>query len=179
MKLTIDGTEYEIDSDFFVDAWYRATLPYVDPSQEPAKKYGDIRLAAKGLLRLYLKSVLKTFALIFHIDDYRQLEPKRGEDVLVKLHGYLALLMRAEGQHLTLEMETEEPHDSARLLGDGALPRLALTRAAFDGGQEIYRAIQRPDTGREVGDDSRSQFAALGPGPSGGRLVSDADTPEI
>lgn len=178
MKLVIDGKEYEVDSDFFVDAWYRMTLPYVDPSQEPAKKYGDIRLAAKGVLRLYLKSVLKTFALIFHVEDYRELAPRRGEDVLLKLHGYVALLMRAEGQHLTLEMETEQSHDRARLLGNGEGTRLALTRASFDGQREIY-AIQRPDTGGQVGDTARPEPAALSASPSGSGLESDEDAPEV
>lgn len=181
MKLIIDGIEYELDSDVFVDAWYRQTLPYVDPSQEQAKKYTDVRLAAKALLRVRLGSVLKMFATIFHVDDWRDLAPKRGEDILVKLHGYIALLMRAEGQTARLEMESEASDDSTGIVGHHASRRLTLTSARFDGGPTLYTraGIEREDTGRTVGDGARQAIAAPGPSASGGGLEPISDAPEI
>lgn len=186
MKFIIDGKPYEMDSDFLVDAWYRVTLPYIDPAGAHAKKFADIRLAAKALLRVRLGFILKIFADIFHVDDWHTLAPTRGEDVLVKLHGYLylALLMRAEGQHIILELESgkesgkESSHDCAGIVGTNAGDSLTLTRAYFDGGQEIY-SIKRPDTGGQVGNGIGQTLALASASASSSGLVADEDAAEI
>lgn len=183
MKLIIDGKEYEMDGDFFVYHWAKMARPYIDPNAPEGKKYTDARLAAKGLLRLRLKSILQAFAGIFH-QDYHELEPQRGEDMLLKLHEHMTRLMRMEANGLVLEMESapvlEEYHDSQGLVDAHAGSSLTLTRAYFAGGQEIYNsAIERPDTGRTVGNISGQEPAVALPVPSGGGLVSDEDAPEI
>jgi hypothetical protein len=170
MKLVIDGKDYELDADWLVGKWYEETVKYLDPEREEAKKITDIRLAAKGLLRIRLSAVLKIFAKIFNVPDWRDLQPKRGEDLLMTLHSYFALMMRAEAQNLVVETETEPD-----VLGDHTGTRLTLVRASFGEAVELY---QRPDTGRQVSQSARPDTAAL-PEAAGSGLERDADPTEI
>ena len=193
MRLIIDGREYELDGNFFVDRWIANTAPYVDPDAPEGRRFSDVRLALKVLLRTRLSSILKLFAGVFHVDDWRTLRPARGEDTLMALHSYVALLMRAEAQNLILEMVTTTasneslltaPHeqgtgdsdDTQRRLGNDAPTRLTLTSARFVG---VAKALyERPNTGRQVGE-STGQHPALGPITSGGGLVTDAQPPTV
>ena len=173
MKLVIDGHEYEMDSDWLVRRWYEATAQYLNPDSAEAKKYSDLRLAAKAALRLRLGGILKAFAAIFHVEDWRELAPKRGEDMLVKLHQYVTILLRAEAQNLTLEMESGDSDDTG-IDGGGAPSRLTLIRAGFAGGQTIY---ERPDAGTLK--DATGQHTATRAIAPGGGLVGDADASEV
>ena len=189
MRLIIDGHEYELDGNFFVDRWIASTAPYVDPDAPEGRRFSDVRLALKVLLRTRLSGILKLFAGAFHVDDWRTLRPARGEDTLMTLHSYIALMMRAEAQNLILEMvttpseslltapsapreqESSDSDDTQRRLGNDAPTRLTLTSARFVG---VAKALyERPNTGRQVGE-SIGQHSALGPVTSGGGLVTDA-----
>lgn len=175
MKLIIDGAEYELDGDWLVEQWYHHTLPYLDPEAAEGKKYTDLRLGAKAMLRLRLGAILKLFAGIFQVDDWRTLQPKRGEDILLKLHQYMTILLRAEAQTLTLEMESDLNGD--RALGSGADHRLTLTRASFAGGQTLYQrpiAGALPASADTTGTDTATHAVASISG-----LVSDAHPSEI
>lgn len=150
MKLIIDGTEYEFDGDWLVNVWQEKTATYVDPASPDARKYTDIRLALKGLLRLHLPKVLQLFAEVFHVDDWRTLKPGKNEDLLLTLQRYMALLMHAEVQNLTLELRTVKPITPLRehvpdFIGDSDVitqssPRavLALTGATL-GEHTLYQ----------------------------------------
>lgn len=180
MKLIIDGKAYEVDGDFLVKSWYLQSEPYVNPDKPEGKKYADLRLAAKAALRLRLPTILKSFAKIFQIDDWRELQPKRGEDMLVKLHQYMTGLLRAEANTLVVEFQSElgdgDSHDSQGSMVSDAGTRLALTRAGFAGQQKpLY---ERPGAGRAI-TDTPGQHPALSAVTSSGRLVGDADAPEI
>lgn len=175
MRLIIDGKPYEVDGDFFVRAWYEATAPYLSPETPEGKKYADIRLAAKAALRLRLGAILKIFATVFRVDDWRELQPKRGEDMLVKLHQYTTGLLRVEAHHLVLEMASEESGSDDAATRIDTPTRLTLARAGFDGGQTLY---QRPDSGRAFRDTTGQHPAALA-SASGGGLERDADAPKV
>lgn len=178
MRLIIDGKPYEVDGDFFVRAWYEATAPYLSPETPEGKRYADIRLAAKAALRLRLGAILKIFATVFRVDDWRELQPQRGEDMLVKLHQYTTGLLRVEAHHLVVEMASENSDESGSDHADTGIrtpTRLALTSAGFDGGQTLY---QRPDSGRAF-RDTTGQHPALSASASGGGLEPDADPPEV
>lgn len=182
MKIIIDGKTYELPGEWLVKSWYDMTEKYVNPESDEARKYTDLRLAAKAALRLRLGSILKAFASIFRKDDWRELQPKRGEDMLVKLHQYVTGVLLLEAKSLVLELESEpgpeleggDTDDRAGIMGTDTGTRLTLTGARFDGGQTLY---QRPDAGPL--DNATRPNTALGPAPSGSGLVGDADTPEI
>lgn len=177
MRLIIDGREYEFDDSFLVQRWYEMTEQYINPAREEAKKYTDLRLAAKAALRLRLSAILKAFAQIFHVDDWRTLQPKRGEDMLVKLHQYVTILLRAEAQNLELELESVESveSDDTGISGGDSPTRLTLSRARFAGGQTLY---QRSDTGGALNNATGPDTPALPEAPGGG-LVYHADASEV
>lgn len=143
MKLIIDGVEYEFDGDWLVNVWAEKTAAYVDPAAPEARKYLDVRLALKGLLRLHLPKILQLFADVFDVDDWRTLKPGKNDDLLLTLQRYMALLMHAEVQNLTLELRTVKPVTSIMervpdFVGDtdvitqsGPRAVLALTGAAL------------------------------------------------
>lgn len=180
MKIIIDGKTYELPGEWLVKSWYDMTEKYVNPESDEARKYTDLRLAAKAALRLRLGSILKAFATIFRKDDWRELQPKRGEDMLVKLHQYVTGVLLLEAKSLVLELESEpviedgDTDDRTGIMDPHEGTRLTLTGARFDGGQTLY---VRQDTG-PLTDATRSD-TTLGPAPSGGGLVGDADASEI
>lgn len=179
MKIIIDGKPYELDSDWLVEQWYHATKPYVDPNAPEGKKYTDIRLGAKALLRLHVPAILRRFANVFRVADWRTLQPQRGEDMLVKLHQYMTILLRMETHALVLELETvgdgEDSSNAARIGGHDTATRVALARASFADGPALY---ERPDTRRALGDAARPD-TVTGASTSGSRLVADADTSAV
>ena len=177
MKLIIDGTEYEFDGDWLVNVWAEKTAAYVDPAAPEARKYLDVRLALKGLLRLHLPKILQLFAEVFHVDDWRTLKPGKNDDLLLTLQRYMALLMHAEIQNLTLELRTVKPVITK--IGDlhvlpESSPRavLALTGAALgehtlytrdeqreslSDGEGDERPDERPDERHRLGTPARAE----------------------
>ena len=171
MKLIIDGQEYEFDGDWLVNVWQEKTATYVDPASPDARKYTDIRLALKGLLRLHLPKVLQLFAEVFHVDDWRTLKPGKNDDLLLTLQRYMALLMHAEVQNLTLELRTVQGSVKPVLQKIGDLhvvsessPRavLALTGATLGEHTLYQRDEQRePLTDGEQSDEQPDEHYRL------------------
>ncbi len=162
MKLIIDGVEHEFDGDWLVNVWAEKTAVYLDPASPDAKKYLDVRLALKGLLRLHLPKILQLFAEVFHVDDWRTLKPDKGDDLLLTLQRYMALLMHAEIQNLTLELRTVG--DNHVLSENGASTQLALTGAAI-GEHTLYQRDEQREpaelTERNGNDDQRPRTPVL------------------
>lgn len=165
MKLRIDGTDYEFDTTWLIEQWQAKTGVFVDPNSAEGKKYADVRIGAKGLLRLFLEPLLRTFAQIFNVPDWRTLKPRRGEDMLQVLHGYMTLVLHAEAQNMTLELRTVptvQGADHESLTEGGAAAQLALTGAtigphvlyespaALPAGSEQPAVIEQPAAPRQL-----------------------------
>lgn len=150
MKVTIDGASYDVDMDWLLERYAAKTRALLDPASGDALLHDTERLALKALLRPRQNKLLKLFAQALCIEDWETLKPQKGDDILLLLHGYIMLLLRAELANISVDIATEptEPEGGnhvALLEGDAptrarvtsaALGPLALTSGSADGDRD-------------------------------------------
>jgi len=131
MRVELDGRTYDVDLTPFVEMYAAKTRAYLDPHSETAFLKPAERLALKALLRPRQTAILQAFAQLLCVDDWQDLKPDKGEDLLLLLHEYVIQVLRAEVANISVTLGPAEGGNDESLSASDADARRRITGAAL------------------------------------------------
>jgi hypothetical protein len=111
MRIIIDDKQYELDSDSLLEIMKHDVEKYLTPGFPEAEKYGAERIAIKAAIRPWLGKILAPIAKILGKDNWRDLKPEKGDDLLLSIFYHMRDAFAIVLDNSILELESTKSDD--------------------------------------------------------------------